>query len=124
MKHPYADLIGFEVTDVSEGRSTLEVEVRDELMNPHRVVHGAVLYALADTGMGAALYSMLAEGEACATANCSINYFRPVSGGAITCTTTVRHKGRNIATMESEIMNDGKLAATANGQFSIFQMRR
>ena len=36
-------------------------------MNPHNVVHGAVLYAMADTGMGAALYPTLSADKVCAT---------------------------------------------------------
>lgn len=121
--HPYADLVGFRVTHVEPGKSTLELDVREDLFNPHRVVHGAALFSLADTGMGAALYPMLEEGESCATINCGINYFRGVREGLITCTTIVKNKGRNVATLESEIWNGGKLAATASGQFSIFQRR-
>lgn len=121
MNHPYAYLVGFRVTAVEPGTSTLELEVREELFNPHRVVHGAALFSLADTGMGAALYPMLEQGESCATINCSINYFRGVREGLITCTTIVRNKGHNVATLESEIWNGDKLAATANGQFSIFR---
>ncbi|MEX3007077.1 PaaI family thioesterase [Hoeflea sp. TYP-13] len=120
MSHPYADLIGFEIVDQSPGESRLEVPVRRELLNPHNVVHGGVLYSLADTGMGAALYPMLDEGKACATINCAINYFRPVMSGSIACVSTVINKGRTIATLESEIWNEGKLAAMAHGQFSIF----
>lgn len=120
MHHPYQELIGFRVTEQVSGKSTLELEVRDDLFNPHRVVHGAALFSLADTGMGAALYPMLGAGESCATINCGINYFRGVREGMITCTTIVKNKGRNVATLESEIWNAGKLVATANGQFSIF----
>jgi acyl-CoA thioesterase len=123
VKHPYADLIGFRITEVTPGRSTLELDVREELLNPHLVVHGAALFSLADTGMGAALYPMLDAGESCATINCGINYFRGVRDGLIACTTIVKNKGRNVATLESEIWNDGKLVATAQGQFSIFQRR-
>ncbi|WP_416898547.1 MAG: PaaI family thioesterase [Minwuia sp.] len=123
MRHPYAELIGFEVTGRDAGESTLTLKIRPEHMNPHGVAHGAVLYALADTGMGAALYSLLEEGQACATVTCAINYFRPVGGGTVTCRTFVRNKGRTIAALESEIWNGEKLAATAQGQFSIFAVR-
>jgi hypothetical protein len=36
-------------------------------LNPHCAVHGAVPDALADTGMGVALYPPFADGEICAT---------------------------------------------------------
>ncbi len=96
--------------------------MREELFNPHRVVHGGALFSLADTGMGAALYPMLDEGESCATINAGINYFRGVREGLITCTTIVKNKGRNVATLTRDL-NEGRLVATAQGQFSIFQRR-
>lgn len=123
MEHPYGDLIGFRFTAQDQGTSTLELAVRHDLMNPHGVVHGAALYSLADTGMGAALYGLLDKGQSCATINCAISYFRGVTTGTITCSTRVVNKGRSVATLESEIWNDGKLVATANGQFSIFDRR-
>jgi len=123
MQHPYGDLIGFHFTAQGQGTSTMELTVRDDLMNPHGVLHGAALYSLADTGMGAALYGLLEKGESCATINCSISYFRGVTAGTVTCNTKVTNKGRSVATLDSEIWNDGKLAATAHGQFSIFQRR-
>lgn len=60
LAHPFADLIGLVVEDMSEGSSTCRLEPDEKLYNPHNVVHGAVLYALADTGMGGALYPLLA----------------------------------------------------------------
>jgi acyl-coenzyme A thioesterase PaaI-like protein len=57
--HPFADLIGLRFDDAPDGKSRCRVLIRPELLNPHGVVHGAVAYALADTGMGGALYPML-----------------------------------------------------------------
>ena len=121
--HPYAELIGFDVTNQQAGSSCLKILVRDELLNPNGVVHGGVLYSLADTGMGAALYPALAAGEACATINCSINYFKPVVTGSIECNSTLVNHGKRISTLEAQIWNEGKLVANANGQFSTFRPR-
>lgn len=123
MQHPFADLIGFEITHQTRGKSRLELTVRPDLLNPHKVVHGAVYYALADTGMGAALYPMLDEGESCATINCNISYFKPVSSGTIVCLSNVTNRGRRVATMESELWQEDDLVAKAHGQFSIFERR-
>jgi len=51
MKHPYADLIGFYFEEQRPGYSRCVLEVGDKHRNPHGVTHGAVLYALADTGI-------------------------------------------------------------------------
>lgn len=120
LAHPFADLIGLVVEDMSEGSSTCRLEPDEKLYNPHNVVHGAVLYALADTGMGGALYPLLKEGELCATVETKITYFKAVRNGTLECRSKVINKGKTIASLESEILNDGKLVAKAYGTFSVF----
>ncbi len=89
-------------------------------MNPHGFLHGGVIYSMADTGMGAALYSLLEEKELCATIEVKISYFKPVKEGVLICNTKVIHKGRSISALESEIINNEKIVAKASGTFSIF----
>ena len=92
-------------------------------LNPHQVVHGAVLYALADTSMGLALYPSLAEGEICATIEIKINYFKPVSAGTLNCITQVVNRGRTVANLDSRIYVGETLVAQANGNYAIFKPR-
>src|SRR6478672_12233869 len=62
--HPFAETMKLRIDERSPGRSTCSIEVAPDIHhNPHRVAHGAVLYALADTGMGTALYPTLNDGE-------------------------------------------------------------
>ena len=56
MPNPFAKLISLHVDEQRIGFSKLGLDVAQEHLNPHGVVHGAVVYALADTGMGVALY--------------------------------------------------------------------
>ena len=122
MDHPYADLIDLKLEPhQEEGQSTCSVVVHKRLFNTHRVVHGGVLYALADTGMGAAVYPSLKPDETCATIEIKINYFRPVTSGTIQCTSKVIHRGKRIANMESCLYVDDQLVAKANGSYSIFE---
>ena len=79
----FAELIGLRIERQSAGESTLTLDICDSHLNPHAVVHGAVLYALVDTGMGAALYPTLAEGELCATIEIKISDFKPVRSGRL-----------------------------------------
>ena len=118
--HPFAELIGFEITARGEGRCTSELEAAHQHLNPNGVVHGAVIYALADTGMGGALSSLLADDLYCSTIEIKINYFRPAPPGPLRCETRVVHKGSRTAALESEIFNgDGTLLARATGTFMI-----
>lgn len=118
--HAFADLIGLEVTSRGEGECITELAIDDRHLNPNNVVHGAVVYALADTGMGGALTTLLDGTEFCSTIEIKINYFRPGVSGRLSCRTRVVNKSRQTAAMDSEIFSEeGKLLARATGTFMI-----
>jgi acyl-CoA thioesterase len=117
--HPFADLIGLRFDEAKDGHSRCRVSIRPELLNPHGVVHGAVAYALADTGMGGALYPLLGEGESCATIEIKIVYLSTARTGDLVCGTHVVRKGSRVAVLESEIFDSDKLVAKALGTYSI-----
>jgi acyl-CoA thioesterase len=120
MPHPFADLVGLHFEEQRPGYSRCTLTVVQKHLNPHGVVHGAVAYTLADTGMGAALYRTLDPGELCATVEIKISYFKPVSSGALSCVTEVVNRGKRVASMESSIYAGDALVARASGTYSIF----
>ncbi len=122
--HPYGDLIGFEFTKLRKGYSQCVLTINNNHFNPHKIVHGAVMYSMADTGMGGALYSLLEKNETCATVEIKITYFKAVREGIITCDTKVIHKGKSFGVLESEIMNGDILVSKAYGTFSIFKLEK
>lgn len=124
MRHPFADLIDLRIDERSAGSSTLSLTVAGHHLNPHQVVHGAVIYALADTGMGTALYPTLAAGEICATIEIKINYFKSIAAGRLLCKTQVINRGKTVANLESRIYLDDTLVAQANGNYAIFRPRK
>jgi len=48
MKHPFAELIDLHADETKAGSSTLTLVVAPQHLNPHQVVNGAVLFAMAD----------------------------------------------------------------------------
>ena len=118
--HPFGELIGLVFEDMTAGSSLCRLDVNEQLFNPHKVIHGGVLYTMADTGMGGAVYPLLKEGELCATVEIKITYFKAVRTGSLECRSTVINRGKTIASLESEILNDGTLVAKAYGTYSIF----
>lgn len=125
--HPFGSLIGLEFTRVAAGYSRCELTVGDALMNPDGVLHGGVLASMADTGMGAALYTTLENDEACATIEMKINYLRPVAAGVVVCETRLVYRGGSTAYLESslrvdsqEIRTDTQEVARATGTFYLF----
>lgn len=117
----FGRLIGLEVTEREDGRSRTRIEIGPQHLNPHGVLHGAVMYALADQGMGAAVYTLLGEDESCATIEVKIVYIAPVQAGMVECETTVVNKGRRIAVLESEVRSGDRLVAKALGTFGILR---
>ena len=124
MTHPFAELIDLRVDERRAGFSNLSLVVTKKHLNPNHVVHGAVVYAMADTGMGAALYPTLAEGELCATIEIKISYFKPIVAGRLICTTEIVNRGKTVANLESRVFLEQVLVAQANGNYAIFTPRR
>lgn len=87
------------------------------------MAHGAVLYALADTGMGKALVSLLDAGQRCATIEIKISYFRPMTAGEVRCEAKVVHKGGRVAFLEATLYQGQEAAGQATGTFAIFAAR-
>ena len=96
MTHPFPDLIDMVMDEDLPGASTNSLEVQQKHLNANQVVHGAVLYALADTGMGSALYLTLDEGQVCATIEIKMSYFKPVFAGKVVCHTRMINRGKTI----------------------------
>lgn len=121
MQHPFAELLDMQVVEQHDGNGSMRLQVGPAHLNPHGVVHGAVLYALADTGMGLALYPSLDDGEICATIEIKINFFKPVHAGVLECVTQVINRGRSVANLESRLYVAETLVALANGNYAIFR---
>lgn len=116
-------LLGLKFLHRGGGTSRCELQVRPELFNPNGVVHGGVIYSLADTGMGGALHAVLDPGELCATIEIKIVYLKAVTAGLLECETRIVRKGRRIAVLESDVRVGDDLVAKALGTFSIFKPR-
>ena len=122
MRHPFVEQLGIKFPErPAAGRSRCTLAVGEIHHNPHGVVHGAVLFAMADTGMWAALYPTLDAGAICATIEIKINYFKPVVSGELACVTELVNRGKTVANLESSIYLGETLVARANGNYAIFR---
>ena len=125
MNNPFAELVGFapRIGRRGSGRCSAALELRPQLLNPNGVAHGGVLFALADTAMGAALHTTLARGEFCATVEIKIHFLQPVLKGRVRCSARVVQRGGRIAVLEAQLKAGRKLVAQALGTFAIFAPR-
>jgi acyl-CoA thioesterase len=124
MPLPFLEHVGAQITECGEGKSVIRLEVQPIHFNSHGVVHGAALFTLADTGMGAALFSTLGPDERCSTIEVKINYFKPVLEGTVECRSHVLHRGRRVANLECTLTVGGALVGKASGSFAIFIPRQ
>jgi acyl-CoA thioesterase len=120
MSLPFVEHVGARIVESLEGSSLLSLTIQSFHFNSSGIVHGAVPFTLADTGMGAALFPLLAPTEGCATIEIKINYFRPVLEGELQCRSVLLHKGRTTATLESVLYFGDLVVAKAMGTFAIF----
>jgi uncharacterized protein (TIGR00369 family) len=60
---PLAGLLGIRRERMDGGQATFTVDVGPAHLNPYDVVHGGVIYTLADYAMGGAFHSRLLPGE-------------------------------------------------------------
>lgn len=120
-KNPFGRLIGLHFSSGGDGQSVCHLEIAPTLLNPNGVLHGAVVYTMADTGMGGALVSVLDAGQVCMTVEIKISYFRAVVTGTLRCHSRVIHQGKRIAFLEAMVYHEDALIAQATGTFAIRQ---
>ena len=118
--HPYAELIGMTMDNANQGHSTCSITFRDALLNPNNVVHGGVIYSMADNAMGGALQSLLSDDQSCATIEIKVMYLNAAGHADLVCHSKVLKKGKRVAFLESEIYSAEKLVARATGSFAVF----
>ena len=118
---PFSRSLGLILTKYEDGFSSCYLEVTENLLNRHGTLHGGIIYVVADTAMGAALYTCLYEDELCATINCQIIYIKPAKRRTIMCDSRVIKRGKKLGMVESEIRQDDVIVAKAFGTYSIFK---
>ena len=73
--------MAIESPSAGSGRAILDIG--PDLLNPNGVVHGAVLFAMVDTAMGAATMSVLEDGQACVPIEVHLRFLRAAAAGSL-----------------------------------------
>lgn len=117
---PLAEFLGMVVETQEPGRAIATLTATEAHQNPHGFVHGAALFAMVDTAMGAATMSMLAASQRCTTIELQLRFLRPVEEGSLSAEARVVKPGRRIAHLEAKVCGPGdRLVATATGSFAV-----
>ncbi len=122
---PIAVLMGFRITEVSEGRAVFTAVPAEYHYNPIGVVHGGLAATVLDSAMGCAVQSTLPAGAGYTTLDINVTFVRPLTRdtGLVTCEGTVIYVGSRMATAQARLTDaDGKLYA--HGTTTCLIMRR
>jgi uncharacterized protein (TIGR00369 family) len=112
-KPPVAQLIGFTLVGVSEGRSTVIFEAGPQHANPMGTLHGGILCDIADAAMGIAYATTLDEDESFTTLELKINFLKPVWNAQLTAEGRVIKRGRAVGLTECDVIDQkGSLASS------------
>jgi uncharacterized protein (TIGR00369 family) len=98
-------LLGRRVLEAEHGsgKSELSFEATEGLTNGMGNIQGGLLAAMLDSVMGAALATVLAEGERPPTLEMKISFVKPAKVGTIRGTARVVHRGRSVAFAEGSL---------------------
>lgn len=113
--------LGIEFTYSADGACLATLDAGPQVCNINGVVHGAVLFTMADTGMGFALLAALGDEPLLSSITVTATYLRPAMRGRIEARASVVHLGRSVAFVTCTA-RDGEGSACA--QFSgIYRVR-
>ena len=119
-----AETLGYDVTEVVNGRVVVTAEPNGALLNPAGTVHGGFTATLLDTCMGLAVQSTLEKGIGQTTLEFKISLVRPImpETGLIRAEGVVLSRGRRVGTAEGRITDlNGRLLAHGTTTCLIFE---
>lgn len=117
---PLRSYLEMDVGPGEAGHARATLQLGEQHLNPNGVVHGAVLFAMLDTAMGAATMSLLPEGQHCASVDVQLRFIRPASSGDLVADVEVLKRGRTVVHLEGRVVDaEDRLVATAAGTFTV-----
>jgi len=122
--NPFFKLMGIEVATFGDGKATLAMEVRSDMLNGAGWMQGGIYTALADEAMALALFTALDENDRIATISETTTFFRGVREGRIVAEGRVTRIGRQVAFAEGRIVAEGAegpVLSQTSASFSIIR---
>lgn len=100
------------ILEFSDDHAKLEIKIDKAVLNGHGIVHGGIIFAMADNAAAAATFT---KGRLCVTLNSTINFIRPVVGEKMIVEADAIFAGRTTGVYDVKVTNDqGTLCAKAS----------
>jgi uncharacterized protein (TIGR00369 family) len=103
---PAAQVIGFHVTDVEEGRVVVEMDATERLHNPMGTLHGGILCDISDAAMGYAFATTLAEDEIFTSVDIKLNFLKPIFKSRLRAEGKLIKKGSSVGLLECHVYDE------------------
>ena len=109
---PVAQVLGFKIVEVEEGRVVIEMEASERLHNPMGTLHGGILCDIADAAMGYTFASTLADDEVFTTVEIKLNFLKPIFDSKLRAEGKIIKKGTSVGLLECHVFDEkGSLVA-------------
>ena len=109
----FANYVGIEIVDISPGRAKVKMDIKKHHLNGLSIVHGAVLFTLADYAFAIASNS---HGKAAVSINSTMSFLKAVSKGTIYAEAIELSKNPKLATYKVDVVHEeGELLAVFQG---------
>jgi uncharacterized protein (TIGR00369 family) len=120
----FMTLVGAEISELTRGTCTLEVDRRPELLQQHGLFHGGVTAFLVDNATTIA--AATSRGQAALTAEYKLNLLSPATGERLICRARVIKPGRQVAVVAADVfcVTDGIEKHTATALASIAMLEK
>lgn len=107
------ELLGMEVVEMSEGHAIVTMVARPDMLNGHAIVHGGLIFTLADTAFAMACNE---EGSVTVSSGAEITFFSPGRAGeTLTATAKLRSQRGRSGIYDVEVRNESGIVAEFRG---------
>ncbi len=113
------EFLGIRILEAGPGTMHGQLDVREELLTYIGNMHGGVLSAFSDHMLGCVCYPVMKKGQWAATTEFKINLTAPVTTGVVDAYAEIINLSRTMAVVQIELVNEGRLAAVAQGTVTI-----
>ncbi|GAB3517324.1 hydroxyphenylacetyl-CoA thioesterase PaaI [Arthrobacter monumenti] len=120
---PASDWMGIEVVELSAGHATIQMMLRQEMLNGFGIAHGGMLFAFADSAFALACNHINDDGELAdpstitVASGVDINFLKPAKPGQLlTADAHQRHQAGRSGIYDIQILADGVVVAEFRGR--------
>lgn len=113
------DKLGIELFYAADGACVATLDAEPDACNVYGVVDGAVLFAMADTGMGLALLEALDGRPPLSSITVTATYLRPAAPGCLQARSCVVRLGRAVTFLACSIRDRQGECAPFSGVFRV-----